>query len=141
MAANHKPSAEIALEGNPRAIKKYGPEEAAKMLAIGRRIAQARIERGMRQRELAEYLDVGERSVQAYEQGENRSYTSLPDIAEALGKPLAWFHAGDAVFEARDEQFTDLQQRMVKVEKGVARLAIALERLTATLEGRSKARR
>lgn len=64
--------------------------------AIGKRIAQARLEAGgMSQRELAELIGVTERSVSAYEAGDVVPYRFLSKIEEALQRDKAWILYGD----------------------------------------------
>jgi transcriptional regulator with XRE-family HTH domain len=60
---------------------------------IGRRIAQAREEAGLSQRELAEKIGVADaQSVSRYERGITEVKTKrIEKIAEATGKPLSFF--------------------------------------------------
>jgi transcriptional regulator with XRE-family HTH domain len=97
--------------------------EKAKLREIGQRIKQARVENGMRQGETAAHLDVTERTVQALEQGEIRQYKYLPRFEELFGKPTLWFLEGDAVFDVRDQQFTEILQRLGKIERALQKLA------------------
>ncbi|MRT31996.1 ImmA/IrrE family metallo-endopeptidase [Herbaspirillum sp. CAH-3] len=60
------------------------------------RFSLARRRRGMRKRELSESIGVSERSVSAYEKGEQEPESAtLKRIAEALGFPVAFFFGPD----------------------------------------------
>lgn len=67
----------------------FAPEE------IGARIAQARIEAGLTQEELAALIGVSTRSLQGYEAGAVKPYRHIERIAEALDRPVSWFLHGD----------------------------------------------
>jgi len=56
----------------------------------------ARKRRGMRKKELAQYIGVSERSISSYEKGEQQPETqTLKRIAEALNFPIGFFTAAD----------------------------------------------
>src|SRR4051794_20322869 len=61
---------------------------------IGDRIAEARRAKGLTQRALAELVGVGERAVQAWEQGETHPYRRLPLLERALGCNRSWLLGG-----------------------------------------------
>ena len=64
--------------------------------AVGRRIARARKDAGgMTQRDLANVLQVSERSVAAYEAGAVLPFKYLGMIEAAVAKPKAWLLYGD----------------------------------------------
>lgn len=59
---------------------------------IGYRIAIAREEAGLNQKELAERLGLSQATLSNYEKGKRRVYLpQLQKIADALGKPLDYF--------------------------------------------------
>ncbi len=59
---------------------------------IGYRIAIAREEVGLNQKELAERLGISQATLSNYEKGKRRIYLpQLQKIAEALGRPLDYF--------------------------------------------------
>jgi PAS domain S-box-containing protein len=75
-----------------RACRNGGPtrEQAA---AIGERIAKARREAGVTQKELAKQLGVSVRSVQGYESGAVTPHRRLNHIAELLQTSVEWLLA------------------------------------------------
>ena len=81
---------------------------------IGRRIAQARNVKGLRQEDLAPLI----RSIQGYELGEVSPYKHLKTISEVLGRPVEWFLHGEGEPVDR-ERFEALVSRL---ELLVARL-------------------
>jgi transcriptional regulator with XRE-family HTH domain len=84
---------------------------------IGRRIAQARNVKGLRQEDLAPLIGVSTRSIQGYELGEVSPYKHLKAISEVLGRPVEWFLHGDETVDP--ERFAALLGRL---ELLVARL-------------------
>jgi transcriptional regulator with XRE-family HTH domain len=84
---------------------------------IGRRIAQARNIKGLRQEDLAPLIGVSTRSIQGYELGEVSPYKHLRAISEVLGRPVEWFLHGDEPIDP--ERFEALVERL---ELLVARL-------------------
>jgi transcriptional regulator with XRE-family HTH domain len=69
---------------------KYPPK--AKDIEVGNRIRIARVAIGMSQEKLADALGLSFQQVQKYEKGVNRVAPSrLAVVAEATGKPVAWF--------------------------------------------------
>jgi transcriptional regulator with XRE-family HTH domain len=78
-------------------------------LEIGRRIAQARRDRGLTQKQLAELTGVKERSVQAWEQGETNPYRRIRGLESALGLPGTWLLHGLNPDEAKREHIMELK--------------------------------
>jgi transcriptional regulator with XRE-family HTH domain len=72
-------------------LKRKDPKKAAE---IGERIAEARLSAGMNQRELGELLEVSERSIQAYEQGETIPWRFMGRLSEVLDRPVSWLQFG-----------------------------------------------
>lgn len=66
---------------------------------VGRRIVQARKERGMTQVELAQKVGVSQRSAQAWENGETIPYRKMKLIARVVKKSPEWILHGDEVTE------------------------------------------
>jgi len=62
--------------------------------AIGRRIAQARREAGLTQKQLGQLAGVDLRSVQAWEQGQTNPYRRLRTLENILGRSGAWLLQG-----------------------------------------------
>jgi transcriptional regulator with XRE-family HTH domain len=90
---------------------------------IGRRIAQARKEAGLSQRELAEKIGVADaQSVSRYERGITEVKTRrLEKIAEVTGKPLGYFihipEEGDSA--ATPEERQSLREAVDKLQDDV----------------------
>jgi PAS domain S-box-containing protein len=97
-----------ALRASDEERTRRAADKSRTSAAIGRRIAQARKEAGLTQQELADRLLVTRRSVQGYESGAVVPYKRLNTLAEALGRPAAWFLAGDPETLAQSEE--DLRQ-------------------------------
>lgn len=64
-------------------------------LEVGRRIVQARKERGLTQVQLAAKIGVSQRSMQAYENGETIPYNQLKKLSKALGRDQEWILHGE----------------------------------------------
>lgn len=72
-------------------------------VVVGGRIAQARKQRGLTQRQLAEGLGVTVRSVQSYESGAVLPYRHLARLGALLHRSPAWFlHGRTSGVEERD---------------------------------------
>jgi len=73
-------------------------EEAAQKdpTGVGGRIREARMAMGLTQDQLADLVGVGMRQIQYYESGESNPYRTLRRIAEATGRPLSFFLAGES---------------------------------------------
>jgi transcriptional regulator with XRE-family HTH domain len=69
-----------------------GPRTHEKQ-AIGQRVAAARRRAGLTQRELAEVLKVGVKTVQAWEQGRADPYRRTNDLERALSVEREWLFA------------------------------------------------
>jgi transcriptional regulator with XRE-family HTH domain len=62
---------------------------------IGRRIRALRLERGLSQTELGNFLGVTFQQIQKYEKGSNRvAAARLERVAELLGVPITFFYTG-----------------------------------------------
>ena len=73
------------------ALKESG-EDVMKYREIGYRIAIAREEAGLNQKDLAERLGISQATLSNYEKGKRRVYLpQLQKIAEDLGRPLEYF--------------------------------------------------
>ena len=71
----------VAVEAPPTA-----GGDAEERVRVGRRIARARKEAGLTQKQLADRIGVARRSVQGYESGSVAPYRQLQHLAEALGQ-------------------------------------------------------
>jgi transcriptional regulator with XRE-family HTH domain len=69
---------------------------------VGQRILAARNEQGMRQIDLAELVQVSDRSIQAYENDEVVPYRKMQEIAAILGVSVAWLLHGDRQTRLRE---------------------------------------
>lgn len=68
---------------------------------VGRRLKQARNERGLTMAGLAEVLGVAEKSVTNYESGRREpDWNTLERIAAATGRDIAWFFGGESAGQA-----------------------------------------
>jgi DNA-binding XRE family transcriptional regulator len=68
---------------------------------VGRRLKQARNERGLTMAGLAEVLGVTEKSVTNYESGRREpDWDTLEHIAQATGRDLAWFFQNEPTAQA-----------------------------------------
>jgi transcriptional regulator with XRE-family HTH domain len=112
------------------------PEYAA---GVGERIAQARLELGLSQRELGMRIGRSERSIQGYEAGYILPYGKLAELEQILQRPAKWFlygdHAEDSADDGREELLLEMRQLLDELEAAleevraaVTRLAIAAER-------------
>jgi transcriptional regulator with XRE-family HTH domain len=70
--------------------------------SIGVRVRMARQQAALRQEDIARHLGIPRPSVSEIENG-RRELTSveLTRLAALVGKPLAWFVAGDEAFDAK----------------------------------------
>ena len=87
---------------------------------IGARIAAARHEAGLSQRELAERLGVTTRSVQNYESGAVIPYRHLRRIETLAHKRIGWILAGDA-------SDSDLARTLERLEASIDRHFVLLQ--------------
>ncbi|HZO48674.1 MAG TPA: helix-turn-helix transcriptional regulator [Gaiellaceae bacterium] len=90
---------------------------------MGRRIAQARHEAGLSQREVAERIGVITRAYQNYEAGIRIPWRKLDPIAAALGTSKEWLLRGEAGEPASP---SELVARLGEIERLLREL---LERL------------
>ena len=92
----HVGSIAVALDAEQLRAESAGAFlEADRKRAIGRRIAEARRENGLTQKELAEALGVTRRSVQGYEAGAVVPYRHLHDLGRVLSRDPRSLLAGD----------------------------------------------
>jgi len=90
--------------------------------AVGERIALARHEAGLHQKELAERIGVIPRSVQNYEAG-RIPWRYLTAIAEATGRTKEWLLYGDATTPAAGPT---VEERLDRVESLVEEILARL---------------
>lgn len=85
---------------------------------IGGRISQARVEAGgMTQVELAQFLKVAQRTMQAYEQGEIIPYKHLRTLERVLNRPVAWFLHGDDAIQAPSELHDEIMASCTEINR------------------------
>lgn len=90
---------------------------------VGQRIVEARKEfpTGMiSQRELAELVQVSERSMQAYEAGEVIPYRKMKELSEVLNRPISWILHGDDVAQDSGELRPALDSILAVLEEQLA---------------------
>lgn len=86
--------------------------------AIGARIAQARLEAGLTQAELAELAPFSYRSLQDYEQGVTIPYRQLQEISKLLSRPVEWFLHGEHEDEPKIlEQLAEIRQLLEALDR------------------------
>ena len=81
----------VAVEAAPATAAGEAEERAR----VGQRIARARKEAGLTQKELADRIGVARRSVQGYESGKIAPYRHLNRVAAAVGRSRRWLVADD----------------------------------------------
>jgi transcriptional regulator with XRE-family HTH domain len=90
---------------------------------IGQRIAQARREKGLRQEDLADLLNVSTRTVQGYELGETSQYRRLQTISQILDRPVEWFLHGDKNGDSAEaDEFSQLRSDVAELRELVERI-------------------
>lgn len=89
---------------------------------VGQRIIAARREFGMSQKELAELVQVSERSMQSYESGQVVPYRKLKDLAMVLNVSTSWILHG----EAAKESAGDLAPILERISEQLDRIVEAL---------------
>lgn len=97
---------------------------------IGARIAQARVEAGLTQPELADLVGASLRSVQGWEAGAVKPYRWLEALAAATGVTVAWLLHGDQD-ELDPAQMVKLAEDAAETREMVARALRLLEQLAA----------
>jgi transcriptional regulator with XRE-family HTH domain len=96
---------------------------------LGERIRRARAEKGWKQKHLAAQVEVEPITVSRWERG-----ATTPDldvvrvIAEATGKPLSYFVAGDA-----DEATPDMAEAATRIEAAAERISAEADRIERML--------
>jgi transcriptional regulator with XRE-family HTH domain len=115
--------------------RKLARDETAE---FGQRIARARRELGLTQRELADRIGVMLGVLEAYEMGRADPSPHLDRIAEATGKDALWFLRGEDPEElvARLQRHaSELAKREAALQQQEEELALARRRAEARLEG------
>ncbi len=93
-----------------------GPEE----IEIGRRIRRARNEASLKQTQLAELMEVSERTIWSWENGFVVPWAWFPQLAEVLHKPKGYFF-GQEEGPTRSEALEVIKENL-KVSKEILRL-------------------
>jgi transcriptional regulator with XRE-family HTH domain len=92
-------------------------DEKAFFVQLGSRIAQLRKEQGITQVQLAEWLDVSQQTVNAYEVGRRRmAVSALPVIAKLLGVSLEEL-IGEPLKPGKRGPTPKLQQQMERIHQ------------------------
>lgn len=106
----------------------------AQQPGLGNRIREARASKGWKQRELASEVEVEPITVSRWERG-----ATTPDldvlrlVAEATGKPLSYFVAGDDEARASDPTIRQLERTADKLAAQADRIERLLEEVRAEL--------
>ena len=74
--------------------------QSERLAEVGARIAEARRELGIDQKELASLVHVSDKAVSLWERGKTSPHRHIKDLAAVLSRPEAWFWNGDAPEEA-----------------------------------------
>ena len=92
-------------------------DEKAFFVQLGSRIAQLRKEQGITQVQLAEWLNVSQQTVNAYEVGRRRmAVSALPTIAKLLGVSLEEL-IGEPLKPSKRGPTPKLQQQMERINQ------------------------
>lgn len=86
-------------------------------LEVSERIVLARKEAGLTQVELAELIDVSQRSMQGYENAEVIPYRKMRDIARVLNKPVEWLLHGDEAVVPAEQRLEAIERQLQEVLK------------------------
>lgn len=103
---------------------------------IGQRIAQARLEAGLTQEQLAELAPFSTRSLQDYEQGVTIPYRQMRELSKLLDRPVEWFLRGDDEMEQSIlAKLDELLERVERIEQLLRSVASpeAVEHLRAQI--------
>lgn len=87
-----------------------------RLAEVGARIAEARRQLGIDQKEFAELVHVSDKAVSLWERGQTSPHRHIDDIAAVLGRDKMWFWDGDtpevAITQLLEKQ-TQLLQRVL----------------------------
>jgi predicted transcriptional regulator len=104
--------------------------------AIGKRIVKARNEAGgMSGRELAEYLDVSERSVRDYESGATIPWKHFGRLEQLSGHAMEWFLYGREPRDPAAERHEELMATLKSMDRRMGERDRRLTRELKTLAG------
>lgn len=110
--------------------------------AVGKRIVQACRTAGITGRELAELLNVSERSVRDYASGETIPWRHFNRLEEIFGQPVEWWLHGrkprDRAAEQARAEHREVMRALEQLAAAVRDLKVDLNRLAAR---ESRARR
>lgn len=98
------------------------------LLAIGRRLAEAREKAGLNQDELAELIGVTKRTIGGYEGGTINPYRKLNELAQATGVAREWLSYGE------DGAPTDDGLDREAVRRGVESLRVAMPLIARAID-------
>jgi transcriptional regulator with XRE-family HTH domain len=100
--------------------------------AISLRLAQARVEVGLTQAELAELLSIHFRSVQNYESPRERRipFDLLDHWAQITGRTKEWLLHGDQPRIVADDRLEAIEERLERLEAGLLRVEEILRDLS-----------
>lgn len=102
---------------------------------IGARIAQARLEAGLTQEQLAELAPFSTRSLQDYERGAVIPYKQMRDLSRLLDRPVEWFlHGEDEEEPAVLELLAELDRKLDAIDRKLDRDRQAIEQRLVALQ-------
>ncbi|GJD77971.1 helix-turn-helix domain-containing protein [Methylobacterium gregans] len=85
---------------------------------MGARLTEARRAAGLTQRTVAAAIGVSAAQLQKYEKGTNRlSATSLPVIADLVGKQISWFFGDEP--ELTTEESAEIERAVLGAVQGI----------------------
>lgn len=109
--------------------------------AIGKRIARARKEAGgMTGRELAEFLDVSERSLRDYESGGTIPWKHFARLEQLTGRSTEWFLYGREPRDPAAERHREVMAELRRIGRELAELRKTAHPQTRTRPRRLQAR-
>jgi transcriptional regulator with XRE-family HTH domain len=86
---------------------------------IGARIAEARRERGLTQKQLAATAAFSKRSLQDYERGVTVPYAHMRELSSLLGPPVEWFLHGHERPVIAGDRIDRLEEKVDQVFRAV----------------------
>lgn len=103
---------------------------------IGVRIAQARLEAGLTQEQLAELAPFSYRSLQDYEQGVTIPYRQMRELSKLLDRPVEWFlHGDDEEEQSIIEKLGELDRKLDALDRKLDVDRQALEQRLVSIQG------
>lgn len=86
-----------------------------RLVDVGARIAEARRQLGIDQKELAKLVHVSDKAVSLWERGKTSPHRHIRDISAVLGRPEMWFWDGDTL----EMETKQILQQLLEVNRRV----------------------